>query len=667
MALAHDADYDAGAAGDAGEMSAASSFLAALRGSEYAAPAGGPPPATVDPIEEQVEEPATATEAVSGAAPVVLGENLNPIFGYTTAQVSTERFIQMYNDMTRMAENTWDSAEMQTLRTKLRETLGATHAMIRGDLKATPDQRALAKKIGRLLCLLVGHTRDIVDGKGERMLTYWLIAEHYRVAPGLAVGLVRHLVRLYKVVPHGEGAGSAVLAGEGHQYGSWADVKRLGAFLRDHYQATVDHPVIQEALNQLALQLAEDFGRMDRGEATGFSLAARWSPKATGASRWLFRPLAEMLFPFRRTARTPSQLEAAGRKAERELRQRLSALNRLLKTVEVMMSSEEHEWHTIDFGTLPSQALRRHVRAWKNERKNGNVRREGDEDRAACAEHYEAHMAKVAAGKAEVKGARCGPAELVYDVRQHPGDAARINGQWKAKMGALPSLGKMVACVDVSGSMDAAKVPGSQNIRAMDAAIGVGLAIAEKCEPPFNNQVLSFSTEPKFLQFTAHNNFSDRVQMIKSHDLGYTTDFRKACRAFLDVAIQANVPSDFFKEFAFVLLSDMQINVEMGKWSADLAAEIKQMFADGGRRSERGQPYDPPFVVMWNFEARNTTAISQGLPGAAVISGYSDALLKTFEAEGMQGLLKQTPMAILIKTLESERYAPLAAEWEAYV
>jgi len=349
------------------------------------------------------------------------------------------------------------------------------------------------------------------------------------------------------------------------------------------------------------------------------------------------------------------------------------------------MSSEEHEWHSIDFSTLPSQALRRHVRAWKNQLKNGSVRREGDEDRAACAEHYEAHMAKVSEGKAEVKGARCGPAELVYDVRQHPGDSARINGQWDAKMKALPNLGKMVACVDVSGSMDMANVPGSQNIRAMDAAIGVGLAIAEKCEPPFHNQVLSFSTNPKFLQFTARNTFSERVRLIQTHDLGYSTDFRKACRAFLDVAIQANVPSDFFKEFAFVLLSDMQINTEMGKWSANLAAEIKQMFADGGRRSERGQPYDPPFVVMWNFgsergqpydppfvvmwnfAARNTTAISQGLPGAAVISGYSDALLKTFETEGMKGLLGETPMAILIKTLESERYAPLAAEWEAYI
>lgn len=667
MALAHNANYNAGAAGDTEEISAASMFLDALRSSEYATPAGGPPLATVDVIEEMADKPATANEAVSGAAPVVLGENQNPIFGYTTAMVSTERILQMYNDMTRMAENTWNSGEMKTLRTMLRETLGATHAMIRGDLKATSDQRALAKKIGRLLCLLVGHTRDIVDGKGERMLTYWLIAEHYRVAPGLAVGLVRHLVRLYKVVPHGEGAGSAVLAGEGHQYGSWADVKRLAAFLRDHYQATIDHPIIQEALNQLALQLAEDFGRMDRSEVTGFSLAARWSPKATGASRWLFRPLAEIMFPFRQTARTPPQLEAAGRKAERDLRQRLSKLNRLLKTVEVMMSSEEHEWHTIDFGSLPSQALRRHVRAWKNQLKNGNVRRKENEDRVACAENYDAHMAKVSEGKAEIKGARCGPAELVYDVRQHPSDSARINGQWDAKMKALPSLGKMVACVDVSGSMDMAKVPGSQNIRTMDAAIGVGLAIAEKCEPPFNNQVLSFSTNPKFLQFEPHTKFSERVQEIQRYDLGYTTDFRKACQAFLNVAIQVNVSSDFFKEFAFVLLSDMQINYEMGKWSADLAAEIKKMFADGGRRSERGQPYDPPFVVMWNFAAQNTTAVSQDLPGAAVISGYSDALLKTFETEGMNGLLKQTPMAILTKTLMSERYAPLAAEWEAYM
>lgn len=657
MALAHGSATEAGAS----TPSAADAFLAAMESSEWAN-SGAPAPDHPD----GVVLPATATEAVTGHAQVVLGENLNPIHTYRTEHVSTERVLQLLTDMTRISEGTWDNPEIQTMRTKLRETIGAAHAMISGQLPCTPEQRALAKTVGRMLCLAVGQVRDVKDGRGERWLSYFLIAEHYRVAPGLAVGMVRHLVRLYEPVTVGPEAGSVRPVETGHQYGSWADVKRLSAFLRDKYEATVDHPVIQEALWQLAAQLRVDLGRLEVGEGGGYSLAARWSPKATGAGKWLFLPLALMVYPFHQTARTPEQLEAARRKAQTRLRQGLSRLNRLIKTVEVMMSSKEGEWHLIDFGTLPSQALRRHVRAWKNVLKNGKDRFADNPDRQQCAEHYAEHMTKVERGEATVKGARCGPGELVNDARATKGDDGRINGQWDAKMKELPSLGKIRPMIDVSGSMDWAALPGSK-IRVMDAAIGIGLAAAEKGEPPFNNKVLSFSGDPRFMTFEPGTPFTERVRRVQGHNMGYSTDFRKACKAELDLAVRANCPPDFFKGFVLLVLSDMQINCSEARWSPDLAAEIKQMYADAGRKCEHGQPFDPPFVAMWNFASTNTMATTEGLVGAASISGYSDAMLKAFESGGVAGLLKMTPGEFLREQLESPRYAPLAAEWEAFI
>ena len=657
MALARCKSADAGAS----TPSAATAFLAAMEGSGWGSPAAA---AAVPDHPDQVTLPVTAAEAVSGEDQVVLGENANPIFTYRTEHVSTARVLQILTDMTRMSADTYHNPATQTMRTKLRETLGAAHAMLQGRLPCTVAQLDTARTVGRMLCLAVGHTRDIVDGKGERDLAYLLLAEHYLVAPGLAVGMVQHLVRF-----HGAGDGASVECkplATGHQYGSWADVKRLAAFVRDHYGATIEHPLVQEALRLMAVQLSTDIVQMSRSAGGGYSLAARWSPKATGSSKWLFRTLALMVYPFHQTATTAGQLEAAGRKAERTLRQQLSALNRLIKTVEVLMSSEEHEWHTIEFGSLPSQALRRHVRAWKNTTKRGDDRFADSADRAECAEHYATHMSRVASGEATVKGARCGPGELVNDVRHSGDDDARINGQWAAKLAELPGLGKCLTMVDVSGSMDMATIPGSK-IRVMDAAIGIGLMVAAKSEPPFNNKTISFATDPSFVSYRADMTFTDRVRHTLTQQPGYSTDFRKACRELLNVALEANMGPEFFADFVLFVLSDMQINCGSAQWSPDLAKEVQTMFADAGRASEHATPFAAPHVVMWNLASTNTMATTEGLVGATSISGYSDSMLKAFEAEGVAGLTGMTPGELLREQLEAPRYAPLGVEWANYI
>lgn len=658
MALAHDSTATNAKASTT--QSAANAFLAAMDSSKWAAGA----PAAAHP--DDVLLPATATEAMMERPEVVLGENLNPIHTYSKEHVSESRVLQLLTDMTRLSEDTWDNPETVVMRTRLRETLGATHAILTGTLPADLNQRNEANRIGRMLCLAVGHTRDIVDGKGERMLAYLLIAEHYLVAPHIAVQMVRHLVRLYDEKTVSDSDVEAVVA-NGHQYGSWSDVKRLSAFLRDHYAATVDHPLIQEALSQLATQLKTDIALLASGAGSRYSLAARWSPKATGAGKWLFRSLALMVYPYHQTARTTRQVEAASRKAEGELRRQISALNRLINTVEVLMSSEEKEWHKIDFGSLPSQALRRHTRAWKNQTKTGDDRYADNEDRVVCSANYQAHMDKVTKGEATVKGARCGPAELVYDARQHGvSDDARINGQWESKMKELPQLGKLIAMVDCSESMDCNTLPGSK-VRVMDAAIGLGLAAAAKAEAPFTDRVLSFATNPKFVTFRKDTAFADRVRQVQHHDVGYSTDFRLACKAILDVAITNGMLPDFFKGLVLFVLSDMQINCGSALWSPDLAAEVKHMFAEAGLKSPHREPFEAPFIVMWNLASTTTMATTKDLVGAASVSGYSDAMLKAFEAGGVEGLLKMTPAEFLREQLDSPRYAPLAKVWERYM
>jgi hypothetical protein len=70
---------------------------------------------------------------------------------------------------------------------------------------------------------------------------------------------------------------------------------------------------------------------------------------------------------------------------------------------------------------------------------------------------------------------------------------------------------------------------------------------------------------------------------------------------------------------------------------------------------------------MWNLASTTTMATTKDLVGAASVSGYSDAMLKAFEAGGVEGLLKMTPAEFLREQLDSPRYAPLAKVWERYM
>lgn len=276
-------------------------------------------------------------------------------------------------------------------------------------------------------------------------------------------------------------------------------------------------------------------------------------------------------------------------------------------------------------------------------------------------------MARVKEGKAEVKGATCGPAELVHDARGGSHDDARINGQWVAKLKTLEDLGHVAAMVDLSGSMEQ-PLPGAPGQTVQNAAIGIGLMASQKSVGPLKNKVIGFATNPKIVKFPDEMPFAERVRFLKQQEVGYSTDFRAACKVLLDTAVEAGCGPEFFENFVLFVLSDMQINCNHNaQWSPNLAREVQTMFADAGRKSEHGVPFAAPHIVMWNLAATNTIATSEGLKNATSVSGYSDALLKAFQTEGIAGLTKMTPGLFLRKILESPRYAPLAAEWEAHI
>ena len=76
---------------------------------------------------------------------------------------------------------------------------------------------------------------------------------------------------------------------------------------------------------------------------------------------------------------------------------------------------------------------------------------------------------------------------------------------------------------------------------------------------------------------------------------------------------------------------------------------IEKMYSDAG--------YKCPKIVYWNIQSRNgDVPVSFDKMGTALISGFSPAIMTS-----LLGADEFTPVAIMDKTIMSERYAEVSA------
>jgi hypothetical protein len=127
---------------------------------------------------------------------------------------------------------------------------------------------------------MIGHTRDIIDGKGEYNLTYMMIYVWYDFFPELAKFAIKCLVDL----------GDRNI----HQYGSWKDIKYFCEYCRSK-GAHVFHPLIHYAIVLMNEQLRKDYESYQQG-SKDISLVAKWVPREKSTFGWLYESLATSYF-----------------------------------------------------------------------------------------------------------------------------------------------------------------------------------------------------------------------------------------------------------------------------------------------------------------------------------------------------------------------------------
>jgi Mg-chelatase subunit ChlD len=468
---------------------------------------------------------------------------------------------------------------------------------------------------------LIGQTRDIIDGKGEYTLAYMLLNVWYKFQPRLA----EFAFKQFLIAPDG--------SSDVHPYGSWKDVKYLYKYDNNSYLISYGIDLLIEQLRQDAISETP-------------SLAAKWVPREKTQFGELFTEIAARYFShYLDSAKTTDARARAFRKAKTEFRQLISYLNKKLDTVQIKQCGGD--WANIDPSKQTSITMHKQKKAFLNLDKKGEQRSDL-EDRILCGDHFKEFAQKAATGEVEVKGKRVGLNNFTAEALNcHSADeAAILNAQWRSNGEQTGVLGKMIAMVDVSGSMSGDP---------MHAAIALGIRIAEKSM--IGKRVLTFSVTPSWVNLEPHDNFVDMVTVLRRADWGMNTNFYLALKLILDAIILQKLDPEDVEDMVLTVLSDMQMD-ESDPNSNSVMDTIDKLYAEAGQRLW-GKPFKTPHILFWNLRSTSGFPTLSTKKNCSMMSGFSPALLNLFCEEGINALQSCTPWSLLVKSLDNERYSIL--------
>jgi len=500
------------------------------------------------------------------------------------------------------------------------------------------SQQISREKILELMTVaykMVGHTRDIIDGKGEYTLAYMQILVWNSIYPELAQFALTKFV-----------------TGDGHPYGSWKDIKYFCNYCKSK-KVPISDPIMQHAFGLLLNQIRLDTNSDKK------SLSGKWAPREKSHRfGWIFDELAIMYFKeYIQTAKTAEQVTRAIAKCKMSFRKILANLNRTLDTTQIHQC--EGTWSQIDHSKTTSLTISKQKTAFLNKKKDG-TRRSELEDRIQCAENFSVRIKMAAAGEVDIKGKRVGLNSFTVQAidlirrcnNKNPSDDLQLeidllNSQWRDNSTQTGALGPMVAMLDFSGSMDGDP---------RDVAMALGCRVAEKSI--LGKRVMSFSTNPTWHNLDGCDNFVDMIRVLQNGEVGYSTNFHGAFDRILDAIIEKKLTPDQVDGMILAIFSDMQIddpNVSAPKNMESFYESMETKYTDAGTRLW-GKPFKPPHILFWNLRSTNGFPCISSQKNVSMMSGFSPALLNLFCEKGLDALQGCTPWSVLVEQMNKPRY-----------
>ena len=487
-------------------------------------------------------------------------------------------------------------------------------------------------KYEKELCLLyklIGHTRDIVEGKGEYTLAFMQVWVWYKYFPDLALKAVETFV--YTV--NGE-----------HPYGSWKDMKYLAEYVKER-SGTNDHPLIKKCVTLMCKQLDTDHKDFLSGKQ--ISLAGKWCPREKGRFAWFFKKIVKEEYKeYYETAEKSGNKKSiigAHKKACMTMKKRLSTLNKYLDTTQIKMCGKE--WTNIDFNKVTSLTMHKNKNAFLN-----SAQKE-DDDRKACAENLKNHLRDIKSGDntKKIHGKRVNVYELVRSAyNSHNNDI--VNLQWEDNKTQNRGLKNIIPMADTSGSMTV------NNSIPLFNAIGLSIRVSELAVEPFKNRILTFSHDPEWVKLNDTHTFTEKVKIVSDVNCGMNTNLYAAFKMILDSAIEANLTPETVSSLTLAIFSDMHIDIASVGNVNTVMEQITEMYSEAGKKSTWKTPFDPPHILFWNLTSTSGFPVLSSTKNVTMLSGYSATLLNILCDKGVDELKTYTPLKMISELLSNKRY-----------
>ncbi|NGX06413.1 MULTISPECIES: DUF2828 family protein [Mycobacteroides] len=368
------------------------------------------------------------------------------------------------------------------------------------------------------------------------------------------------------------------------EYGRWDDIFYEGSKVTGAMAKLVGDQLVKDA---------HDF---NRGESV--SLLAKWLPSDTSKGR------AELAINLRKAIGLD----------QRKYRKVLSRLRSRIELLEHDMSAKR--WDEIDWGKLPSQAHRTHVKAFH---------------RHTPAE-YQAYLDSVTKGEAKINTSTLYPHE-VYRMATRGEPAADV--MW-ANLPDYTTGSDSLVMADVSGSMT-----WENNALAMAVSVSLALYFAERNKGAYNGYFMTFASSPQLIKAEGET-LRQRLASIENAPLGGSTNLEAAFDTILAAGVRSGeVPKSLY------IVSDMEFNqaVSYGSRSTSIFEGAKGKFVRAG--------LELPHVVFWNVNARNSNYPALAHDGnVSLVSGFSPSIFG-MAVEG------KSPAELVQDVVNGPRYQPI--------
>jgi hypothetical protein len=405
------------------------------------------------------------------------------------------------------------------------------------------------------------YLRDIRGGQGERNLFRAFLQRLYDIDPQVAEKIVRF-------VP---------------EYGRWDDL-----------------PLTETTVELISVQFALD--EADMANNKPISLMAKWLPSENASSK--------------RGKETSRRLASALGMSPAQYRRRVVKLRQYIKLLEQQMSTKQ--WESIDYSKIPSQAFRKHTKAFRRNDPEG----------------YQAFLSAVESGEKKINTNTLYTYEVMKVLEN---DERTANVMWDN----LPDYtnGKNALVVaDVSGSMFWTSDP-----KPIHVSVSLALYFAERNTGPLKGYFLTFTDNSRLVEVRGKT-LAEKVAHIQSADWGGSTNIMSAFRAILNAATAAGAEAKDIPTTLYII-SDMQFNNCTRGNDVTNFELAKKEYEQAG--------FSLPHVVFWNVEARRTEVPALAADGnVTLISGLSQSTFR-------YAVENKTPRESMEDILNSERYAQI--------